>query len=102
DQLSNAERELEEAVSTDPKYADAAAELGQVRLAAGKYEMAEQALRRALQIDQDNYTAHVNLMLLYHRTGDPRAAMEAQRVKQIRKASLERSMEQLRRIVIQR
>ncbi|MGI9073995.1 MAG: tetratricopeptide repeat protein, partial [Bryobacteraceae bacterium] len=102
DQLSNAERELEEAVSTDPKYADAAAELGQVRLAAGEYKMAEQALRRALEIDQDNYTAHVNLMVLYHRKGDPRAAMEAQRVKEIRKASLERSMERLRRIVIQR
>ncbi len=66
-------RELRLALEGDPNYADAHAELGRVRLNRKEYPLAEKELARALEIDPNNYTANLNLMVLYQRTKDPRA-----------------------------
>ena len=44
-----------------------------MRLNRKEYPLAEKELARALEIDPNNYTANLNLMVLYQRTKDPRA-----------------------------
>lgn len=88
------------ALGYHPQYADAYAGLGRCYLAQRKYSQAEEALQRAVQIEPDNYTANLNLTILYERTKDKRAAAQAQRFAEIKKQRSERAKMFLRTIRI--
>jgi Tfp pilus assembly protein PilF len=92
--------ELRQAIVLNPRYADAYAELGLLHLKQKQYTEAENALRKALDIDADNYTANLNLMILYQRTKDPRAQAQTKRFDALRKVRAEREKEFLRTIEI--
>ena len=62
-----------------PAYADAHAERGLVLFRLRRFDEAEKALGRALELDADNYLANLHLQMLYERNRDPRA--DAQKVK---------------------
>ena len=98
--LPQAVRELRLALEGDPNYADAHAELGRVRLNRKEYSLAEKELLRALEIDPNNYTANLNLMVLYQRTKDPRAKAQASRFGEVKKRRAERAKEFLRTIEV--
>jgi tetratricopeptide (TPR) repeat protein len=83
--IDDAVRELEQALQIRPDYPDALAELGQCRLQQRDYVNAEKYLRRALEIDPQHYNANFNLLTLYSRTKDPRAAEQAAKFEQIKK-----------------
>ena len=67
------------AIRHAPGYADAYAGLGGVYLNQKNYGEAEKALLHALHIKPDDYLANLNLMVLYQRRKDPRAAAQARR-----------------------
>ena len=97
---TEAVRELRLALEGDPNYADAHAELGRVRLNRKEYPLAEKELARALEIDPNNYTANLNLMVLYQRTKDPRAEAQASRFEEVKKRRAQRAKEFLRTIEV--
>ncbi|HEX5481916.1 MAG TPA: tetratricopeptide repeat protein [Terriglobia bacterium] len=95
---AEAAQSLEQAIRDDPHYADAYAMLGNVYLNQKRYEKAGNALRRALEIDPENYLANLKLTVLYQRTKDPRAAAQTHRFAAVRGARKERVKSFLRTI----
>jgi len=93
-------RELNGALQANPDYVDAYAELGLIYLKQKQYGQAEEALQKALQLKPSSYTANLNLMILYQRTKDPRAAAQAQRFDEVRKERAEKAKEFLRTIEV--
>ncbi|MGH7869993.1 MAG: tetratricopeptide repeat protein, partial [Candidatus Dormibacteraceae bacterium] len=67
-----------------PEYADAYAGLGSVYLNLKNHGEAEKALLHALRIEPDDYLANLNLMVLYQRRKDPRAAAQARRFAEVK------------------
>jgi len=65
-----------------------------------QHPAAEEALRKAIEISPDNYTANLNLMILYQRTNDPRAEAQAKRFEEISKQRNEKQKEFLRTIEV--
>lgn len=94
-------RHLQMALKAYPDYADAYAELGLVHLKQKEYRQAEEALQKALEFNPDSYTANLNLMILYQRTGSPRADEQAKRFEQIKKERAQRAKEFLRAIRVE-
>jgi len=83
-----------------PQYADAYAELGLIDLKQKDYPAAEKALRKAIEITPDSYTANLNLMILYQRIKDPRAESQSNRFQVISKQRSETQKEFLRTIEV--
>jgi tetratricopeptide (TPR) repeat protein len=94
-------RQLQMALKAYPQYADAYAELGLVHLKRKEYPQAEEALERALKISPDSYLANLNLMVLYQRTGSPKAADQVKRFEQIKEKRALRAKELLRTIQVE-
>jgi Tfp pilus assembly protein PilF len=61
---------------------------------------AEKALRKALEMSPQSYTANLSLMMLYERTKDPRASDQVDRFNKIREVREAREKEFLRTIVV--
>lgn len=95
---AEAVRRLERAIRKNPQYADAYAMLGNVYLNQKDYENAGETLRRALQLDPDNYLASLKLTVLYERTKDPRAADQARHFATVRNVREQRAKLFLRTI----
>lgn len=74
---------LERSIQATPAYADAHAELGLVRIRMSRFEDASKELEQALRLEPSNPAANRNLLILYQRTQDARAAAQAARVKEI-------------------
>ncbi len=98
--LSEAVRELQQALETNRNYADAYAELGHVYLNQKEYVLAEKALLRALEIAPDNYLGNLNLMILYQRTKDRGAEAQTKRFEVVKKKRAERAKEFLRSVEV--
>lgn len=94
--------ELQEALAAQPNYADPYAEEGVIYMKQKDYVAAEKALRQALAIDPNHYVANLHLMMLYQRTGDPRAGEQAQRFEEVKKKRAEKEILSLRSIQIVR
>ena len=92
--------QLEMALKAYPNYADAYAEMGLVHLKQKDYPGARNDLQKALDINPDNYTANLNLMILYQRTKDPKADEQAKRFEQVRQQRAQRAKEFLRTIQV--
>jgi Tfp pilus assembly protein PilF len=64
------------------------------------YAQAEKAIRRALELNPDSYTANLNLLVLYQRTKNPRAEEQAERFRQLEGKWHEGMLEMLRSIQV--
>jgi len=98
---AEAVRQLQTALKAYPAYADAYAELGLVHLKQKEYPQAEEALQKALKLSPDSYTANLNLMILYQRTGSPKADEQAKRFEEIKDQRAQRAKEFLRSIRVE-
>jgi tetratricopeptide (TPR) repeat protein len=105
--LANQERKyteaaklLREAIRTSPNYADAYAELGFSLVKMKEDAAAEQSLQRALELNPQNYTANLGLMMVYERTKDPRAAEQSTRFNQVRLQREQRVKELMRTVEV--
>jgi tetratricopeptide (TPR) repeat protein len=85
DKLPEAESELKQAVEADPYFVDALAELGLVHIKLEHYDEASHELARASAIQPDNFRVNANLLILYQKTKDPRAAEQKARFEEIKK-----------------
>ncbi len=91
---------IQKCLAVKPNYADGYAELGTLEMKEKQYTKAEEALRRAVKIDPTNYTANLNLMILYQRTNDPRAKGQAENFEKVRSERVERMKDFMRTIEV--
>ncbi len=91
---------LQQALQLDRRHADAWAELGQLHVQQRAYPEAEKALQQALQLDADHYQANFQLLTLYTRTQDPRAAAQSERFELVKQKRAEREQVFLRAIEV--
>ena len=96
--LPEALRLAQKAVEVFPDYADAYAELGLVLFRMRQPARAEEALRRCLALDPDNYLGNLHLQMLYERQRDPRAAEQAGRVQELNKRR-DQKADEFRRVI---
>ena len=89
DNLPEAEAQLKQAVVADPRFADALAELGLLHIRLGQYDDAKDELNRAFSLDPDNFRVNADLLILYQKTGDPRALEQQLRLDEIKKKRAE-------------
>jgi tetratricopeptide (TPR) repeat protein len=82
------------------EYRAAYVELGLVRLNQREYPQAEAAFQEALKLNPDNYRANLRLLILYHRTRNPKAAEQAERFKRVSEQRAQRVEESLRTIEV--
>ena len=99
DWKSAAEHE-ERSIAADSVYADSHAELALARMRLGEMDGARKELDRALAIDRNSYAANQNLLALYERTKDPRAAKQRQRVSELEAKRSRKQELMLRRIEV--
>jgi tetratricopeptide (TPR) repeat protein len=98
--LPGALKALQQALQLDPRLADAWAELGQLHVQQRNFAEAEKALQQALQLDADHYQANFQLLALYTRTQDPRAAGQNERFEIVKQKRAEREQVFLRAIEV--
>jgi len=87
--LPEAEIELKQAITADPQFADALAELGLVHIKLRRYDDARDELERAFTLEPDNFRVNANLLILYQTTEDSRASEQESRFKEIEKKRAE-------------
>lgn len=87
--LPQAETELKQAIAADPHFADALAELGLLHIRLRKYNEAGDELDRAFALEPDNFDVNADLLILYKKNGDPRAAEQEARFEEIKKKQAE-------------
>jgi tetratricopeptide (TPR) repeat protein len=92
--------QLHLALKAYPDYADAYAEMGLVHLKQKEYRTSRADLEKALAINPDNYTANLNLMMLYQRTQDPKSDEQARRFEKVRQERAQRVKDFLRTIQV--
>jgi tetratricopeptide (TPR) repeat protein len=98
--LDDAANELQLAISKNPHYADALAELGHYYLLRKNYSESEAQLRRALAIEPDHFSANFYLLTLFTRTSDPRREAQAKRYDELQKLREQKSVEVLRMVEV--
>jgi tetratricopeptide (TPR) repeat protein len=85
--LSEAEKNLREAIGYDPKLPQAHYQLGRVLEMQGQYEASAQSLAQAAALDPAYPEPHYLLGRIYHRLGDePRSKSEIDRYQELKKA----------------
>jgi tetratricopeptide (TPR) repeat protein len=89
DNLPEAEIQLKQAVLADPRFADALAELGLLHIRLRQYDNARDELNRAFALESDSFRVNANLLILYRKTGDPRAPEQQSRLDEIKKKRVE-------------
>jgi tetratricopeptide (TPR) repeat protein len=92
--------QLEMALKIHPNYADAYAERGLVKLKQKDFTGAKIDLQKALEINPDNYTANLNLLILYQRTNDPNVEEQSKRFEEVRQKREQRVKEFLRTVEV--
>jgi tetratricopeptide (TPR) repeat protein len=80
-----AETEFRQAIEHDPKNVEAHAELASLLIRSKRYADAKRTLDEALAIDADNFVANTNLLVLYQRTKDDRAAAQSEKLEALGK-----------------
>ncbi|PYT02620.1 MAG: hypothetical protein DMF60_20805 [Acidobacteria bacterium] len=85
DNLPEAERELQQAVAANSNFPDGLSELAHVHIRMQNYMAAGKELVRALQMEPGNFRANANLLILYQKTKDPRAAEQQVKFEEIKK-----------------
>jgi len=85
DHLPEAERELQQAVAANANFPDGLSELAHVHIRMQNYAAAGKELTRALQLEPENVRANANLLILYQKTKNPRAAAQQVKFDEIKK-----------------
>ena len=83
-------QELQQAVAAWPDYVEAHAELGLIHIRRSQFDAARAELQTALAKDADSFLANTNLLVLYQRTKDPKAAGQSERLHELEKRREER------------
>lgn len=81
--LSGATTLLRKSMERMPDFAPAHTELARVWIAQNKLSDAERELNKAIQLDGNNFMANEQLLAVYRRTKDPRAAQQSERLKKV-------------------
>jgi len=81
--LDQAESRLNQAVTLMPKFSEAHTELARIAMLKGNLPEAHVQLDRALQLKPESFQANEQLLVLYKRTGDARAAAQAEVLKKL-------------------
>jgi tetratricopeptide (TPR) repeat protein len=89
DNLPEAETQLKQAIVAYPRFADALAELGLLHIRLSKYDDAKEELNRAFSLEPDNFRVNADLLILYQKTGDPRALEQQGRLDEIKNKQAE-------------
>ena len=89
DNLPEAETQLKQAIAADLRFADALAELGQLHIRLSQYDAAKDELNRAFSLEPGSFRVNADLLILYQKTGDPRAAEQQSRLDEIKKKQAE-------------
>jgi tetratricopeptide (TPR) repeat protein len=82
-ELDEATRRLREALALQPKFAEPHTELARIALLNGNTEEAHAELERALQLAPEDFQANEQLLILYKRTHDLRAAAQEEFLKKL-------------------
>ena len=99
-QLDQAFNELKTALSFQPDYTDALAQLGHYYLVRKDYSHAEEQLQHALKIAPDHYSANFYLLILYTRTGDSRREEQTKRFEELKTLLNEKAQDLLRSVEV--
>lgn len=89
DNLPEAETQFKQAVAADPHFADALAELALLHIRLSRYDAAKDELNRAFALEPGNFHVNADLLILYQKTGDPRASEQQSRLDEIKKKQAE-------------
>jgi predicted Zn-dependent protease len=81
--MASAAAHLEKSIQANDAYSDAHAELGLIRFRTSDLAGAAREIDRALELDPENVSANRTRLILYRRTRDPRAEVQAVRVKEV-------------------
>ena len=98
--LDEALRRAQKAIEAEPAYPEPHAELGLIYLRRREIEKSEQALRRCLELDPDNYLGNYHLLMLYQRTKDEREPAQAKRFEELERLRDKKADEFLRLIEV--
>lgn len=83
DNLDEAAKFLNRAISLSPSFPEAYTELARVRLRQDRVDDAKAAIQRALSISPDSFQANSALLAIYQRTHDPRAKDQAIQIQKL-------------------
>ena len=82
-ELDEALLRLHQAVALMPKFSEAHTELARIAMLEGNLAEAHLELDRALRLKPESFQANEQLLVLYKRTGDPRASAQAEALKKL-------------------
>jgi tetratricopeptide (TPR) repeat protein len=81
--LGEASKRLRQAVALMPTFSEAHTELARIAMLQGNLVEAHLELDRALRLKPESFQANEQLLVFYKRTGDPRAAAQAEALKKL-------------------
>jgi tetratricopeptide (TPR) repeat protein len=90
DRLQEASALFKHALRSNPNQPEVLAEAALMHIRQERFEEAARELQRALEVDPDSFRANANLLMLYQRTRDPRAASQARRFEEMKKIRSEK------------
>ena len=82
-EVGEAERRLRKSVELLPGFSETHTELARLALRQGNVEDARAELKRALQLSPESFEANEQLLVLYKRTKDARAAQQSELLKKL-------------------
>jgi tetratricopeptide (TPR) repeat protein len=99
-ELEEATRHLHKSVELMPSFSESHTELARIWMLQGNLEGARAELDRALQLDPRSFQGNNELLVLYRRTHDPRAAKQAELLKKLDEDRSKRAELMLRTIEV--
>ena len=81
--LDEAAHQLREALSLQPKFSEPHTELGRIAMMRGEMAVAHSELEEAVRLSPQSFQANEQLLVLYRRTHDPRAAGQEETLKKL-------------------
>jgi Flp pilus assembly protein TadD len=81
--LDSAQRHLQRSTELLPQFSESHTELARIWMQQGDLVRARTELDRAVQLDPQSFAANMQLLVVYRRTHDPRAAAQSELVKKL-------------------
>jgi tetratricopeptide (TPR) repeat protein len=96
--LDSAAQHLGKSIALLPDFAESHTELARIWMQQGDLAKARTELNRAVQLDPQSFQANMQLLVVYRRTHDPRAAAQAETVKKLDESRSKRAELALRTV----